>query len=101
MILKPKYFVPLLVAGAGAAASIAIAPIAAAASSWPVAGDESASATINDLSAQGYNVQINGVHNVPLSRCNVTGIENPDLSAASRATFTTVYVDVSCPNRQD
>jgi hypothetical protein len=97
MMLKPIFFAPLLFAAA-AAVPIAIAPIAGAAASWPVAGGESASATISDLRAQGYNVMINGDHAVPLSRCAVTGIENPDNTAANRSTSTTVYVDVDCPD---
>jgi hypothetical protein len=99
MSLKPRYFAPFLGA-AGAAASIAVAPIAAA-DVIPRAGDESASDTIRDLEAEGYNVAINwvrGYSNVPLSECSVTGINNPDRSADSQETFTTVYVDVSCPN---
>jgi hypothetical protein len=96
MSLKP----PLLVA-AGAAASIALAPIAAADWIPPVAGDESASATIADLEAEGYDVAINwvrGYNTVPLSECSVTAIHNPDSSPDSQNTLTTVYVDVSCPN---
>ena len=86
------------------ATSFACAPVAAAEPVWPVAGAESASATIDDLEAQGYDVQINwvsGVSSVPLSRCRVTGIHNPNRSAESPDTFTTVYVDVSCPNEHD
>ena len=93
--------------GAGLLASavaVSYAPVATAEPVWPVAGAESASATIDDLEAQGYDVQINwvsGVSSVPLSRCKVTGIHNPDRSPGGEATFTTVYVDVSCPNEPD
>jgi hypothetical protein len=93
--------------GAGllaAAVPLANAPVAAAEPVWPVAGAESASATIDDLEAQGYDVQINwvsGVSSVPLSRCRVTAIHNPDQCPGSENTFTTVYVDVSCPNEPD
>ena len=85
-------------------ASLACAPVAAADPVWPVAGAESASATIDDLQAQGYDVQINwvsGVSSVPLSQCKVTAIHNPNHSAEPPTTFTTVYVDVSCPNEHD
>jgi hypothetical protein len=71
---------------------------------WPVAGAESASATTEDLQAQGYDVQINwvsGRSRVPLSRCKVTAIHNPNHSPPSENTFTTVYLDVSCPNEPD
>jgi hypothetical protein len=95
----------MLAAGLLAAAvPVANAPVAAAEPVWPVAGAESASATINDLQAQGYDVQINwvsGVSSVPLSWCKVTAIHNPDRSAGSENGFTTVYVDVVCPNEDD
>jgi hypothetical protein len=95
----------MLAAGVfAAAAPLVYAPVASAEPVWPVAGAESASATIDDLHAQGYDVQINwvsGVSSVPLSRCKVTGIHDPDNSPGSENTFTTVYVDVSCPNRDD
>jgi hypothetical protein len=90
-----------LTAGALAAALTAIAPSAAADPVWPVAGAESASATIADLESQGYDVQINwvtGYSRAPLSRCRVSGIENPDRSGDNRNTGTTVYVDVVCPS---
>jgi hypothetical protein len=84
-----------------AAVLLAIAPVATAEPVWPVAGAESASATIDDLEAQGYDVQINwvsGVSSVPLSWCKVTAIHNPNHSPPTDDTFATVYVDVSCPN---
>ena len=73
---------------AGAAASIALAPVAAA---------EDAAATIRDLEDQGYNVQINWVNGnstTPLYLCYVNAIHNPDRSPGPPETFTTVYVDV-------
>jgi hypothetical protein len=99
--MSPK--LTMLAAGV-AAASLASAPIAAAEPVWPVAGAESAGATIDDLQAQGYDVQINwvsGLSSVPLSRCKVSAIHNPDHSPEPAGTFTTVYVDVSCPNEHD
>jgi hypothetical protein len=93
--------------GAGllaASVALAAAPVATAEPVWPVAGAESASATIDDLEAQGYDVQINwvsGVSSVPLSWCKVTAIHNPNHSPPSENTFATVYVDVSCPNPDD
>jgi hypothetical protein len=89
----------------GAAVSLANAPAATAEPVWPVAGAESARATIDDLEAQGYDVQINwvsGVSSVPLSWCKVTAIHNPNHSPPpTENTFETVYVDVSCPNPDD
>jgi hypothetical protein len=84
--------------------SLAAAPVATAEPVWPVAGAESASATIDDLEAQGYDVRINwvsGVSSVPLQWCKVTAINNPNHSPPSENTFETVYVDVSCPNPDD
>ena len=46
--------------------SLAIAPVATADPVWPVAGAESAGATIDDLEAQGYDVRINWVSGVKL-----------------------------------
>lgn len=95
----------MLAAGILAAAvPLACAPVATAEPGWPVAGAESASATIDDLQAQGYDVQINwvsGVSSVPLWRCKVTAIHNPNHSPPSQNTLETVYVDVSCPNEPD
>ena len=88
-------------AAAEAAAMLAVAPTASAEPVWPIPGAESASATIADLEAQGYAVQINWVNGrsrTPLSRCSVTAIHNPDRSPGSENTFTVVYVDVSCPS---
>ena len=84
----------------GAALAIAAAPIAGADPSFPTAGAESASATVNDLQAQGFNVTVNypqGRPNVPLSECRVNEINNPSAPTASPSTVT-VYVDVLCPN---
>jgi hypothetical protein len=93
MWFKPKYVAPLL-AAAGAITAIAVAPIAAA---------DGADATISNLEAQGYTVQINWVNGFdtePLAVCTVTGINNPNSSPQPKAS-TTLYVDVSCPNHQD
>jgi hypothetical protein len=68
---------------------------------WPVAGAEPADATLRDLAAQGYNVQINwvgGYSNVSLSECKVTAIHNPDGTPTSQNPLATVYVDISCPS---
>jgi hypothetical protein len=86
---------------AGAAASIATAPIADADPVSPTAGTESASATVMDLESQGFDVVINwlqGHPNVPLSECRVNGINNPSHMDADPASLSSVYVDVVCPN---
>jgi hypothetical protein len=69
MTLKPRNFAQVLIV-AGAAASVAVAPIAAAdPTGVPEAGSESASATIKDLRTQGFNVSIKGSVVRPMSRC--------------------------------
>jgi hypothetical protein len=60
MPLSPRKLTEAFALAAGAAA-IAVVPRAAAGPVWPVAGAESAAATIADLQAQGYNVAINWV----------------------------------------
>lgn len=78
--------------------------LAPAAGADPAAGTRSAADTINDLTAKGYNVQINwvsGVSSEPLTRCRATAVHNPERSAGTDPSNTTVYVDVSCPNEAD
>jgi len=97
----PYLLAPLLVVGASTT-GVVLAPSAAAGP--PVASSGPADATINDLKAQGYNVQINWVNGFdtkPLSECWVTGVNNPGNTPPSAGTFTTVYVDVACPNGDD
>ncbi|MEN4397103.1 hypothetical protein ACNQR7_28700 [Mycolicibacterium senegalense] len=70
----------------------------------PTSGARSAADTINDLTAKGYNVQINwvsGVSSEPLTHCRATAVHNPDRSPGNDPTNVTVYVDVSCPNQPD
>ena len=61
----------------------------------------SAQSVIDQLEAEGYNVVVNwltGYNTKPLSVCWVSHINNPDSSPPEPGAFTTVYVDVSCPN---
>ncbi len=84
-----------------AAVAIVAAPNAAANPVFPAPGSGSAETVIDELTAQGYNVEINwvsGVSSRPLSECRVLAIHNPSDGAGPPTTFTTVYVDVSCPN---
>ena len=48
--------------------------------------------------AQGYNVQLNGSATAPLSQCAVTGTHGDSPGRIDSTQFTTVYVDISCPN---
>jgi hypothetical protein len=63
---------------------------------------------VKSLQGAGYDVQINGAAQAPLSRCTVTGIHglnNSNVNSADQridsSQFDTVYVDVSCPNDGD
>jgi hypothetical protein len=90
-------FLPVLVV----AASLIVAPSAVADPGQPAQDGVSAADTIADLEDQGYDVQINwvrGVSNDPLSDCWTTGINNPNRSGGPPTGFTTVYVDVACPD---
>ncbi len=90
-----------LAAVAIAAELIASAAVTAADPVWPPHGGGSASDVIADLEAKGYNVQINWVNGhstTPLSQCSVSAVHNPDRSPPPPTSFTTVYVDVSCPD---
>ena len=78
--------------------------LAAPATAEPVNTGGSAQSVIDGLKADGYNVVINwltGYDTVPLSVCTVQDIDNPDNGTPTRGAFTTVYVDVTCPNHQE
>jgi hypothetical protein len=73
----------------------------ALASADPVYYNGSARSIVNSLQADGYNVVINwqtGYGTKSLDVCWVTNVDNPDSSPPAPGAFTTVYVDVSCPN---
>jgi hypothetical protein len=99
MLESSRYGVSILFA---AAVALGCAP-AAAADPSSLAG-QPADTAVADLQAQGYNVQINwvtGFDTKPLSDCRVTGVNDPGDTAPTEGTFTTVYVDVACPNGDD
>jgi hypothetical protein len=78
--------------------------LAAPATAEPTDTGESAESVIDRLKADGYNVVINwltGYDTVPLSVCTVQDVNNPDVAKPKPGEFTTVYVDVTCPNHQD
>jgi len=71
-------------------------------------GISSAADTVNSLHAAGFDVQINGAAEEPLSRCTVTdihGLNNSNVNSADQridsSQFDAVYVDVSCPTDGD
>ncbi len=88
-----------------AAATLGLAGTAAAA---PLE-DNSAADAINQLKAQGYNVQLNltnGYRDVPLSECKVLGVHGLSGTDSAGKPLTpaevgTVYVDVNCPEDDD
>lgn len=94
-----RYVMCTGIVGVLAAGALASAGTAAAA---PLGG-EPADQAINQLRADGYNVQLNlnGTRDVPLSQCIVTGVHGIPNSAPiggqPTTQFTTVYVDVNCP----
>ena len=95
MSLGSRYVAPSLIS-VGAAAAIAVAPIAAADPALPQPGSENAAATISDLEGRGYDVQVNYVNGIPdtdLSQCWVNNINTADATG----TLATVYIDVECP----
>jgi hypothetical protein len=71
--------------------------------------DNSAADAINQLKAQGYNVQLNltnGYRDVPLSECKVLGVHGLSGTDSAGKPLTpaevgTVYVDVNCPEDND
>jgi hypothetical protein len=92
-----------VLAGVGILASMGAVRLAVADPEVDTVGG-SASDVIDDLKAQGYNVEINwtnGFDTKPLSECWVTGINNPGDESPSKTTFVTVYVDVMCPNHDE
>jgi hypothetical protein len=84
-----------------ATAALLLGTSASALSGAPMAAASGADATIADLQAQGYLVQINWVNGATksLSQCTVTGVNNPSSSPPKPGD--TVYVDVRCPNHED
>lgn len=70
----------------GAAAPVAAAPT----------GGTRAPDVVQELTAAGYTVQINGANGVPLSQCTVTGVHGVPAASTAALQFTTVYVDVEC-----
>lgn len=83
------YAVAVTTALAGAALSAA--PVTAAPSGGTRAPD-----VVQELTAAGYAVQINGDNGIPLSQCIVTGVHGVPAATTAALQFTTVYVDVEC-----
>ena len=78
------------------AAALGLAGTAVAAST----GGGNAADAVKELQAEGYNVQINGSVTDPLSACATTGVHGVPAAGPHTGplSFTTVYVDVACPD---
>jgi hypothetical protein len=85
---------PLAAVALGAAAL----GLAGAAAAFPNAG--TAEDIVNGLEAEGYNVQVNGLVQVPLKLCSATDVHPTldDSATLQDKQNTHVFVDVSCPS---
>ena len=75
------FAITIISAGALSAAAIGL--------SGPAAAAGGADATVNGLTAEGYNVQINGAQSANLSACTVSNVKKDSATA---------YVDIACPD---
>lgn len=92
--MRNDVITPLAAVALGAAAL----GLAGAAAAFPNAG--TAEDVVNDLKAEGYNVQTNGLVQVPLKLCTATDV-HPTLDESDTLQdkqHTQVFVDVSCPS---
>ncbi|MCV7422490.1 hypothetical protein H7K45_18240 [Mycobacterium yunnanensis] len=83
------------------AGAVLLGPAPIAGADQSTLSGQPADAAVAELQDQGYTVQINWVNGFdtkPLSECRVTGVDDPSSAPPSPGTFTTVYVDVACPN---
>ena len=83
--------------GALGATALGLAGVANAAA-VPAYGGSSTGDTVRSLQAQGYNVQLNGIAPVPLSRCTTTSVDGLVSGQPNPAQLNTVYVTFSCPD---
>jgi hypothetical protein len=92
--MKDFVITPLAAVALGAAA-LGLAGVAEA---FPNAG--TAEDTVNSLKAEGYNVQINGLVQVPPKLCTATDVHPrlDDSDTLQEKQHTQVFVDVSCPS---
>lgn len=88
-----------LLVGAAAAAFIFAAGLSVAgpASAEPLAGGSAADA-VSSLQARGYDVQVQGDTDAPLSECTATQISGLSAGASKDST---AYVTVSCDDDHD
>jgi hypothetical protein len=94
MSLAPRLMAASLL---GLASVTILAPTAAA---DPDIDTESAAAVVEELRAQGYNVEVKGIPGADtglLTTCTVTTIHNPGAPSPDPTSTTTIYVEVACP----
>jgi hypothetical protein len=92
-----KFTITATTVGALAATALGVASVASAAAVTPFGG--STADTVNSLKAQGYDVQLNGVAQVPLSRCTTTSVDGLPASGVPDPTrLNTVYLTFTCPD---
>jgi hypothetical protein len=90
--------------GAAATTFTAAAVVLAGAAVAAPTGGGNAADAVKELQGEGYNVQINGSLTDPLSTCVTTGVYGVPSAGNSSGpqtgplSFTTVHVDVSCPD---
>jgi hypothetical protein len=84
-----------MTAAAFGAAALGLAGTVAAFSNAGTAAD-----VVDNLKAEGYNVQVNGLVQVPLNLCTSTGVHPrlDDSATLEEKQHTQVFVDVSCPS---
>jgi hypothetical protein len=72
--------------------------LAGAAAAFPNAG--TAADVVDSLKTEGYNVQVNGLVQVPLKLCTATDVHPRlnDSDTLEEKQHTQVFVDVSCPS---
>ena len=88
------------VSAATALSAVAVAvALAGTAMAAPTGGGNAADA-VKELQAQGYGVQINGSVTDALTNCTTTGVHGVPAAGPHTGplSFTTVYVDVACPD---
>ncbi|HVQ52609.1 MAG TPA: hypothetical protein VMS92_21435 [Mycobacterium sp.] len=92
--MRKLVITPLASVALGAAAM----GLAGTAAAFPNAG--TADIVVDDLKAEGYNVQVNGLVQVPLKLCTVTDVHPrlDDSATLQEKQHTQVFVDVSCPS---
>ena len=90
-----NYLITTVTAAALGAAALGLAGTAAA---FPNAG--TAADVVDSLKTEGYNVQVNGLVQVPLKLCTSTGVHPrlDDSATLEEKQHTQVFVDVSCPS---